>query len=86
MTETTPAMQRTLLALTTLTTLAALAGCASPGATADNASYDEPAAVTGSHVPRKAAPAGVQSVDGDVLRAQGQIIPGRGVAGQKGQQ
>jgi hypothetical protein len=79
-------MQRTLLALATLTTLAALAGCASPGATADNASYDEPTAVTGSHVPRKAATSGVQSVDGDVLRAQGQVLPGRGVTGQKGQQ
>jgi len=76
-------MQRTLLALTALT---ALAGCASTGPTADAAPYEEPTAVTGSHVPRKAAPAGVQSVDGDVVRAQGQIIPGRGVAGQKGQQ
>ena len=74
--------QRSLLVLSACT----LAACALPDAkVADEKSYEEPAVVTGSRVPRK-TPAGVQSIDGDSIRAQGQIAPGRGVTGQRGQQ
>ena len=74
--------QRALLALATLT----LAACAMPPQQAAAPSYDEPAVVTGSHVPRKTSPAGVQAIDGDAVRAQGQLAPNRGLAGQKSQQ
>jgi hypothetical protein len=75
-------MQHALLALAALT----LAGCSVPEQKADAVPYSEPAVVTGSHVPRKNSPAGVESIEGDAIRAQGQILPSRGVSGQKGQQ
>jgi len=74
-------MQRALFAFTLL----AVAACAAPDTRTDDKTYEEPAVVTGSRVPRR-APSGVQSIDGDAVRAQGQIAPGRGMAGQKGQQ
>lgn len=74
-------MQRILLALATLT----LGACAAPDDKTAGTTYEEPAVVTGSRVPRKVTP-GVQSIDGDAIRAQGSIAPGRGNAGTKGQQ
>ena len=74
--------RRSLLVLASLV----LAGCTMPApGTAEGKAYEDPGVVTGSHVPRKATP-GVEAIDGDALRAQGQIAPGRGVAGLKGQQ
>ena len=63
-----------------------LAACAMPPQQTAGTSYEEPAIVTGSHVARKTPPAGVQAIDGDSLRAQGQLAPNRGLAGQKSQQ
>ncbi len=73
-------MQRVLLILATLP----LAACAMPESKTDDKVYEEPVVVTGSHVPRKVTP-GVQSIDGDAVRAQGQVAPSRGLGG-KGQQ
>ena len=63
-----------------------LAACAIPEQQTARGPYEEPAVVTGSRVPRKSPPAGVQAIDGDSVRAQGQIAPNRGLAGQKSQQ
>lgn len=71
--------------LVLLLAAALLAACAMPQQAASDKVYEEPVVVTGSHVPRKATP-GVQSVDGDAIRAQGQIAPSRGATGSKGPQ
>ena len=74
-------MLRPLLALAAL----ALSACASTETNTADKVYEEPVVVTGSHVPRKVTP-GVQSIDGDAIRAQGSIATNKGTAGGKGQQ